>query len=100
MEKYIIRVNILKSDEKGNMKSEDFEYSFQEPQLITARNNAIAKVKDLKVFFNNEMPEESKFSSSLEAELTKRKNTRTTNSSILNSRIRAEIKYTVKTIWI
>jgi hypothetical protein len=69
MKKYIIRVNILKSDNKGTFNSENFEYTFQKSFLIKARNKAIAKVKELELLFANEMREESKFSSPMEAEL-------------------------------
>jgi hypothetical protein len=69
MEKYIVRVHILKSDKIGNMNSESSEYSFQEPKLIEARNKAIAKVRELEELFNYGMPEDSKFSSPLEAQL-------------------------------
>lgn len=69
MKKYIVRVNILKSNEKGGINSEDFEYTFQESALIEARNKAVAKVQELEQFFNNEMPEGSAFSTPLEASL-------------------------------
>lgn len=72
--KYIVRVFILKFDENRNSNSESFEYTFEEPNLIDARNKAITKVKDLMSLFENEMPEESKFSSPLEAELKGFKN--------------------------
>ncbi len=67
--KYIVRVFILKFDENGNSNSEDFEYTFEEPNLIDARNKAIKKTKELRSLFEDEMPEDSKFSSFLEAEL-------------------------------
>lgn len=69
MKKYSVRVNILKSDKKGTFNSEDFEYTFQESSLIESRNKAISKVKELQELFNYGMPEGSKFSSPLEAEL-------------------------------
>ncbi|SNR32599.1 hypothetical protein SAMN06265371_101290 [Lutibacter agarilyticus] len=69
MKKYSVRVNILKSNATGTIKSEDFEYTFQEPSLIESRNNAISKVKELQELFNYGMPEGGKFSSPLEAEL-------------------------------
>ena len=69
MKKYIVRVNILKSDKEGTFNSENFEYTFQESFLIEARNKAISKVKELQELFNYGMPEGSKFSSPLEAEL-------------------------------
>lgn len=74
MKKYSVRVNILKSNATGTIKSEDFEYTFQEPSLIESRNKAISKVKNLEEFFNNEMPEGSEFSSPLEAEFKGMKN--------------------------
>ena len=69
MKKYIVRVNILKSDKKGTFNSENFEYTFQETFLMDARNKAISKVKELQELFNYGMPEGSEFSSPLEAEL-------------------------------
>jgi len=69
MKKYSVTVNILKSDKKGTFNSEDFEYTFQESSLIESRNKAISKVKELQELFNYGMPEGSKFSSPLEAEL-------------------------------
>lgn len=74
MEKYIVRLHILKSDKIGNMNSESSEFSFQEPKLIEARNKAIAKVRELEELFNYGMPEDSKFSSPLEAQLKGFKN--------------------------
>jgi hypothetical protein len=68
MKKYIVRVNIIKSDKNGIFNSEDFEYTFQESILIEARNKAISKVKELEELFNYEIPEGSEFSTSLEAE--------------------------------
>jgi hypothetical protein len=67
MKKYIVRVNILKSNKNGTFNSENFEYNFQEPLLMEARNKAISKVKELEFLFNNEMIEENKFSSPMEA---------------------------------
>ncbi|SNR33837.1 hypothetical protein [Lutibacter flavus] len=68
MKKYIVRVNILKSDKKGTVNSENFEYTYQEPNLFEARNKAISKVKELEELFNYGMPEGSEFSSPLEAQ--------------------------------
>ena len=48
MKKYIVRVNILKSDKEGTFNSENFEYTFQESFLMEARNKAISKVKSFK----------------------------------------------------
>ena len=73
-EKYLVRVFILKFDENGNSNSEDFEYTFEEENPFDASNNAIKKTKDLKSLFEDEMPEESKFISPLEAELKGFKN--------------------------
>jgi hypothetical protein len=74
MEKYIVRVYILKSNKNGKMDSQDFEYSFQDPKLIIARNNAIAKVKELEYSFSNESTIKNKFSSPLEAQMKDFKN--------------------------
>jgi len=67
--KYIVTVNILKSDINGKFSSEDFEYSFEEPILVESRNKAIEKTKSLISHFENDMPEGEQFSSPLEAEL-------------------------------
>jgi hypothetical protein len=69
MPKYIVRVFILKMGKNGKSNSEDFEYEFDEKLLIEARNKAISKTKDLLSLFENEMPEESKFSTFNEAEI-------------------------------
>ena len=72
--KYVVRVNIQKFDEKGKMNSENFEYIFKEKKPLEARNKAIEKTKDLRTLFEDEMPEESHFSSFSEAELKEFKN--------------------------
>ena len=72
--KYLVRVFILIMGEKGKLYSEDFEYTFEESNPIDARNKAIEKVKDLRSLFEDEMPEDSKFSSPLEARLKGFKN--------------------------
>ena len=69
MNKYIVNVNINKVDKDGNLKTEDFKYEFDNIiGLYDARIKAINKAKVLVSFFENEMPEESKFSSFSEAE--------------------------------
>ncbi len=59
MEKYIVNVLINKHDEEGKIKSENFDYEFETTPLnfIEARRKAIAKAKDLKLFLENELPE-------------------------------------------
>ncbi len=57
MEKYIVRVDIAKKNQKGILESENFEFSFKDLNLIDSRNKAIAKVKELIDFYTNELPE-------------------------------------------
>ena len=51
MKYYQVTVNILTSDEKGKKTSKDFEYTFNDANLLTARNKAIAKVQELEEEF-------------------------------------------------
>jgi len=51
MKHYKVTVNILTGDEKGNKTSKDFEYTFNDKNLITARNKAIAKAQELEEEF-------------------------------------------------
>jgi len=67
--KYIVRVNILKSDVNGEFSSENFEYVFNEPTMIKSRNLAIAKTKKIIYSFENEMPDGEQFSCPLVAQL-------------------------------
>lgn len=60
--------------EKGNSNSENFEYTFEESNPIDARNKAIEKVKEVMSIFEDEMPEDCKFSSPLEAKFKGYKN--------------------------
>jgi hypothetical protein len=72
--KYQVYVHVLKANNEGKFDSENFEYEFQGPNLFDERKKAIAKVKDLESFFNNEMPEGNQFDSPLVAQLKGFKN--------------------------
>jgi len=74
MKTYIVKVNILKGDEKGTISSENLEYSFNKPLMIESRKLAIAKAKEIIHSFDNEMPEGEKFDYFLTAQLRGFKN--------------------------
>jgi hypothetical protein len=44
--KYIVRVNIFESEINGIRNSRNYEYIFEEPNLIESRNKAIEQVKE------------------------------------------------------
>jgi hypothetical protein len=51
--KYIIRVNIFESGINGIRNSRNYEYIFEEPNLIESRNKAIEQVKELTSFMTS-----------------------------------------------
>lgn len=67
MEKYIVKVTVLNSNEKGEIETENIECVFEESTLIESRNKAIEKAKGFISLFENEMPDEQRFSSFDEA---------------------------------
>ena len=71
MKNYLVTVNIMTADENGNKKSKNFDYTFQEKDLINSRNNAIAKVEELEEEF---LHGDAKYDSFLEAKLKDFKN--------------------------
>ncbi|MFD0837114.1 hypothetical protein ACFQ0I_15150 [Mariniflexile aquimaris] len=71
MEKYVVTVNIMSANEKGLISSKSSDYTFQEKDIIQARNKAITKVKELEEEF---LYGEIKYDSFLVAQLKDFKN--------------------------
>lgn len=72
--KYKVDVFVLKMNKEGNSKSESFDFNFEGENLMEQRKTAIAKVKELESFFNNDMTTGSEFSTPLEAKFKDFKN--------------------------
>lgn len=67
MEKYIVKVTVLNSNEKGEIETKNIECNFEESTSIESRNKAIEKAKSFISLFEIEMPDEQLFSSFEEA---------------------------------
>lgn len=67
MEKYIVKLTVLNSNENGEIETKNIECVFEESTLIESRNKAIEKAKDFIFLFESEMPDEQRFSSFEEA---------------------------------
>jgi hypothetical protein len=80
--KYVVSVTATNIDGDGNIKNEQFDYTFENGDLLTMRNEAIDKANDQIDFFEHEMPAGQEFDSPLEAELKGYKNIRCYSLSI------------------
>ena len=68
--KYLVNLNILKVDKKGNRQSENLEYIFDKGELLEKRRSAIEKAQEIMHSFDND----ESFSSPSEARAKKFKN--------------------------
>jgi len=74
MEKYIVKVDILKADKNGKKSSEHLEFPFKESTMIESRKSAIKKAKEIIHSYEYDMPKSEEFDSFLIAQLRGFKN--------------------------